>query len=85
MALGKPSRIVTRKTADAAQEVWVYGASEKSHVGFGFGLGTGGSSFYGGGVGVGLEANPPHDYFLRVVFQNGAVVSVEDGRPQPQS
>lgn len=76
VALGKPDRVYTRKTAEAAQEVWAYGGGgARTGVGFGFGMG-GGSSSYGLGVGVG---GPDYhdDERVRVVFEGGRVVSVE--------
>jgi hypothetical protein len=71
LALGRPDRIFTRKTAAVDQEVWSYGVGETS-VGFGVGFG-------GGPVGIGVAASPPVERGarMRVVFQNDVVVSIE--------
>ena len=78
MAMGRPERIYTRKTASAEQEVWAYGI-ESSGPQIGFGMGMGGPGF--SAVGVGLESGGASegdsDARVRVVFQNGLVVSVE--------
>jgi len=73
LALGRPDRRYERKTAAGTQEVWAYGGgSARPSVSLGFGMG-GGS--YGGGLGVGSEA--ARDDRERIVFENGAVLSVE--------
>lgn len=71
LALGRPDRISKRETAFADREVWSYGVGGTS-VGFGVGFG-------GGPVGVGVAASPPVERGarMRVVFQNGVVVSIE--------
>jgi hypothetical protein len=77
LALGTPDRRYARKTADAEQEVWGYGAARgASSLGFGLGFGMGG---LGTTVGMGTEVGPggPPEERVRVVFQDGAVVSVE--------
>jgi hypothetical protein len=77
MALGRPDRVYTRKTAEAAQEVWAYGGGGGTRTGLSFGFGSGGwGSSYGLGVGVGGGDERPDDR-VRVVFQDGRVVSVE--------
>lgn len=79
MALGRPDRIYTRTTAAAAQEVWAYGGASRAGVGFSFGLLMGGPVSVGTGIGVGPDAAPADR--LRLVFQDGAVVSVEKIKP----
>ena len=76
MALGRPDRRYDRKTAAAAQDVWAYGGSVSPRLGLGFGMGSGG---VGGGLGVdtGVDTGFGGDERVRVVFQNGVVVSVE--------
>lgn len=76
LALGRPDRIYSRKTAGGQQEVWAYGVGAGPRVGVGFGFGGHmGPGFYGSGIAV----EPPVDRGarLRVVFQNGVVVAVE--------
>lgn len=76
VALGKPDRIYTRKSAASVQEVWAYtGARASTGVGLGFGMGGGGTS-YGLGVGVGGPDYRDDDR-VRVVFEAGKVVNVE--------
>lgn len=76
LALGRPDRKYARQTAAAAQDVWAYGAgSVRPSLSLGFGMGSGGGGFYGGGLGVGSKAG--REDRARVVFQDGAVVSVE--------
>jgi hypothetical protein len=80
MALGKPDRTYSRKTATVAQEVWAYGRGPSGRPGIGFGLGmsSGGSSVYGGGISVGTgDRGYYEDERVRVVFEAGKVVSVE--------
>jgi hypothetical protein len=81
LALGRPDRTYTRKTAAAAQEVWAYGLdSGGPRFGLGLGMGSGrGRGFLGGGVGVatGVGAEPDRGARTRIVFQDGVVVSVE--------
>lgn len=80
IALGRPDRVYTRKTADSEQEVWSYGrgGGARPSIGFGFGVSGGGPGFYGGGVGVEQGWDPGER--LRLAFENGRVVSVEDKR-----
>jgi hypothetical protein len=75
LSLGRPDRTYTRKTADGEREVWAYGVeSAQPRVGFGFGLGMGGPVGIGVGVSPDVQEGGAN---LRVVFENGAVVSVE--------
>lgn len=77
MALGKPSRVYSQKTAGANQEVWEYGAGGRPSVGLGFGMSSmGGGSGFGTSVGLGSDSMDPRAH-TRVVLQNGTVVSVE--------
>ncbi len=79
MALGSPGRRYTRMTAGVDEEIWVYGAgsSARPSLGIGFGMGSYGM---GGGVstGVGVESRDDGDARVRVVFRDGAAVSVEN-------
>ncbi|MDD5658217.1 MAG: hypothetical protein PHF00_13280 [Elusimicrobia bacterium] len=70
MALGKPDRVWSQKTAQAEQQVWVYGG-ESAVVGFGYGFAAGPM-----GVGVGA-AGEPRANTMRITFENGRVVTVE--------
>jgi hypothetical protein len=84
MALGRPDRTYTRKTAAAEQEVWAYGVSDggpRLSLGFGMGFG-GGAGMSAGGIGVETGAGPEGDdrARVRVVFQDGKVFSVESRR-----
>lgn len=77
IALGKPDRVYTSKTAASSQEFWEYGIG-RSSVGFGFGMSTmGGGSGYGTGVGVNTSDLGDPRARVRVAFENGKVVSVE--------
>ena len=81
MALGKPDRVNSHKTADTTREVWAYGIGGGPRVGLGFGMssmsyGNGGGSAYGSSVGV-SSALPDSHARVRYVFENGKVVSVE--------
>lgn len=77
MALGKPDRVYTQKSAGSDQEFWEYGVG-RSSVGFGFGMSTmGGGSGYGTGVGVSTsDAGDPRAK-VRLSFESGRVVTVE--------
>lgn len=76
MALGKPDRMFTRKTANGDQEIWAYGgAGGGTRVGFGFGMFSGGPVSIGTGVDMG--PGPRAEDRLRLVFQDGVVFSVE--------
>lgn len=82
VALGKPSRKYSRKTAETEQEVWVYGegGGARPSLGFGLGIGSGyyGSNVYTGGVHVGAGSNEwAAEERLRAVFEKGLVVSIE--------
>lgn len=77
MALGKPGRVYSRKTASSDQEVWEYGGGGGPSVGLGFGMSSmGGAGGYGTGVGLstGAEETRPR---TRVILEGGAVVAVE--------
>ena len=81
IALGKPARKHTRTTADQRQEIWSYGErGARPALGFSLGFGSGyyGSNVYAGGVHVGSGSDWYGDERMRVVFQNGQVVSVEE-------
>ena len=79
IALGRPDRVYTRKTAAATQEIWAYGQAGRSHFGFSLGMGFGGGPIgLGTGIGIGPEADMQDR--LRVVFQDETVVSVEKMR-----
>jgi len=84
MALGRPDRIYTRKTAAASQDVWAYGGpGDGPRVGVGMGLGMGtavGPGFYGGGVGLATEPEVDRGERVRVVLHDGIVVAVESRR-----
>lgn len=78
VALGKPDRVYTRKTADSVQEVWSYGRGGGGSTSLGIGVGSGGGgASYGFGVGVGGPGYYPEDDRVRVVFESGRVASVE--------
>jgi hypothetical protein len=75
MALGKPDRVYSRQTEAGTSEVWAYRDSSPAFsLGLG-GFGFSGHSAVGGGVGVGTGGSDEEK--TRVVFANGAVVSVE--------
>ncbi len=79
MAIGKPDRIYSEKTAAAAYEVWEYGVGGGSSVGFGLGMssyGNGGGSAYGTGIGVSSDVSDPRAR-LRLTFEGGKVVGVK--------
>jgi len=77
LALGEPSRQLTRKTEAGEMEVWMY-ADNNPQLSFGFGVGSGGSR---GGMGVGLSTSTGGGYQddekIRVEFRAGLVESVE--------
>lgn len=79
MALGKPERVSTMKTAAASQEIWAYGVGGGSSVGIGLGMfsfGGGGGSSFGSSLGVSSDVSDPKAR-VRIVFENGKVLSVE--------
>lgn len=77
MALGKPGRVYSQKTAASNQEVWEYGVGGGPSVGLGFGMSSmGGGSGYGTSVGVASDAVDPRAQ-TRVILESGIVVSVE--------
>jgi hypothetical protein len=80
MALGAPDRRYNRKTADAVQDVWVYGTgSGSARTGFSLGIGSMFPGPFGAGVGVatGTDSIDDRDVRARVIFQSGLVLSVE--------
>ncbi|HQF38872.1 MAG TPA: hypothetical protein PK322_07115 [Opitutaceae bacterium] len=75
MALGKPSQIRRRQSAEGETEVWVY--ADKSPT-FSFGVGVGGGGHHsGGGVAVGTSTGGEREDRLRVIFQAGKVTAIE--------
>jgi hypothetical protein len=82
LALGRPDRVYSRKTAAADQEVWAYGGGGPGpRVGIGLGMGAGaGPGFYSGGLAVATEPDIDRGERVRIVFQNGVVVAVESRR-----
>ena len=75
MALGKPDRVLRRRTASGTTEVWVY-ADNTPTIGFGVGIG-GGGHHSGGGVAVGTSTGGDREDRLRVIFDSGKVSAVE--------
>ena len=82
LALGRPDRVYSRKTAAAQQEVWAYGGGGAGpRVGVGVGMGGGaGPSFYGGDIALESEPDIDRGERVRIVFQNGVGVAVESRR-----
>lgn len=81
IALGKPDRKYSERTAAGERVVWAYrargGLSGLSvGVGTAIGSGTRGSS-YGGGVSVGTEGRRVAEERMRVVFSEGRVIGIE--------
>ncbi|MCM2305363.1 MAG: hypothetical protein NDJ72_11715 [Elusimicrobia bacterium] len=77
IALGKPGRVYSQKTATTTQEVWEYGVGGGPSVGLGFGMSSmGGGSSYGTGVGVATDAVDPRAQ-TRVILEDKKVVAVE--------
>jgi hypothetical protein len=80
LALGKPDRKYLRAEAAGSSEVWVY---TKNTPQFSFGFGVGNVNYGGGGnststgVGVSTTTHPDDDEYMRVVFIDGKVTSVE--------
>jgi len=75
LALGKPDRVIRRRTAAGESEVWIY--ADKSPT-FSFGVGIGGGGHHsGGGVAVGASTDGDQDDRLRVVFDAGKVTAIE--------
>lgn len=75
LALGKPDRVIRRRTAAGESEVWIY--ADKSPT-FSFGVGIGGGGHHsGGGVAVGASTDGDRDDRLRVVFDAGKVTAIE--------
>jgi len=81
MALGRPDRNYSRKTADSQQEVWAYGSAPAPRVGMAYGMGAGaGPGYYGGGIAVASEPDIDRGERVRIVLQNGVFVAVETRR-----
>lgn len=81
MALGKPDRVYTQKTAELTREIWAYGIQGGPRVGVGLGMSSmhlrnGSGSAYGSSLDVASDI-PDGRTWLRYVFENGKVVSVE--------
>jgi outer membrane protein assembly factor BamE (lipoprotein component of BamABCDE complex) len=80
VALGDPSRVFVRSTADGTSEVWSY-RSRKPRIGVGVGVGFGGfsgSRTAAGGVGIGTGGGYHDDEKLGVVFdERGRVAAIE--------
>jgi hypothetical protein len=75
LALGKPDRVIRRRTAAGESEVWIY--ADKSPT-FSFGVGIGGGGHHsGGGMAVGASTDGDRDDRLRVVFDAGKVSAIE--------
>jgi len=77
MALGRPDRVVSERTADSTREVWAYGAGA-SAVGFGFGMGGWGMSHVG--TSVAFDTVVP-DEWLRLTFVDGRVAGIKRRSP----
>ena len=74
LALGDPTGVATRITAEGTQEVWSYHAKGPK---FGLGVGVGGGSG-GVGVGVGVGTGDRSDEpRMKVIFSADRVISVE--------
>lgn len=76
VALGDPDRIYTRKSNEGEAEVWAY-FDHSPRFSIGLGVGSGG---YGSSVGGGVAYDRQTERFddaTRVVFEKGAVTSVE--------
>jgi len=83
LALGKPDRRDGRKDVSGVQDVWIYGVdSSGPRFGLGFGMGTSGPGITGIGIGAqsALDSGRGRGERVRVVFQNDAVISVENRR-----
>jgi hypothetical protein len=77
MALGNPDRGYTRTTARGTSEIWAYADHGPA---FSIGVGAasvGGSGMVGGGVAIGSGGDRRDDK-LRVVFEGGQVVAIEE-------
>lgn len=79
LALGRPTRRYARKGAATTREVWAYeGGTVGAHMGVGFGMSSGGfDPGLGGGMGMLFDDESPHDR-MRVVFDAGKVVIIEN-------
>jgi hypothetical protein len=75
MALGRPDRVLERKDVGNSRETWLYGVGGGPLVGIGFGMG--GPGF---GTGVAMSPAPEGGARLRVVFDDGHVVSIDSRR-----
>lgn len=78
MALGAPDRTYSRVTAGKSQEIWGYGGGpSRARVGFGLGIGSGYPVGYGGGIGVGTGGGYAEADRMRLVFEDGRLLSIE--------
>jgi hypothetical protein len=75
LALGRPDRVYTSKSAGSEQETWVYGVGGGARLGLGFGMMSGGPVSLGTGIDIDPEAD--RDERLRVVFQDGVVARID--------
>ena len=76
VTLGEPNRVYSRQSAEGESEVWAYFESDPKFS-FGVGVGSGG---YGGGASGGARYDRTENRFdeaTRVVFTDGAVISIE--------
>lgn len=74
MALGEPSRVYSRQTAEGEAEVWSY-QDRGPALSFGLGGYSGGGTSVGAGVGIGTGGEALEK--LRVVIEAGKVTSIE--------
>ncbi|ROH91043.1 hypothetical protein ED208_08730 [Stagnimonas aquatica] len=74
MALGEPSRVYSRQTAEGEAEVWSY-QDRGPALSFGLGGFSGGGTSVGAGVGIGTGGEALEK--LRVQFEAGRVSSIE--------
>lgn len=80
LALGKPDRILERETAEGATQTWVYYAviADRQHAGFcGASFPYYGYAYHCGPV---VVTATQYEERTRVIFKEGAVVSVERAR-----
>lgn len=77
VALGEPQRKYSRSTEQGMSEVWAY-TGRGSGFSIGLGLGSGrGSTAYGGGITYDTSRRGSDDERLRILFQDGRVMSLE--------
>jgi hypothetical protein len=81
VALGKPDRKYSERTAERESVVWAYharGGLSGLSVGVGTSMGRSSrGSVYGGGVSVGTGSRRHPDEKMRVVFEEGVVIGIE--------